>query len=160
MYVLALDSSTPAPLVSRLWPHPERGVTMEIESLATAVHEALEAHPLQADAGYAPEVKEAGIAYARHCRGAGEIRTAIGSRVPVSHTTLRKWLVAGAAESKGPALRLVPGAGPVFRSPQANSVPAGTPVPVSPDSPPVSPRESVMLHAHLTPCQWFEGSRG
>ena len=81
---------------------------MEIESLTAAVHEALEAHPLQADAGYAPEVKEAGIAYARHCRAAGEIQTAIGSRVPVSHTTLRKWLVAGAAESKGPALRLVP----------------------------------------------------
>lgn len=81
---------------------------MDLEALATAVHQALEAHPPRPDGGYATEVREAGLAYARACRASGETWRAAADRVPISTTTLGKWIRGAAAPSNDEPLQLVP----------------------------------------------------
>ncbi len=101
---------------------------MDLEALAAAVHDAVVEHPLQPDGGYALEVREAGAAYARASREAGETWAATAKRVPISTTTLSKWLRRSEASQAAQALQLVPvvvsDPGPPFGS--------GLPVLVSP----------------------------
>ena len=101
---------------------------MDLEALAAAVHQALESHPLEPDQGYAPEVREAGLAYTRACRAAGETWVATARRVPISTTTLSKWMRRSEAPREGRALQLVP----VVVSEPVPPVGASHPVLVSP----------------------------
>jgi hypothetical protein len=81
---------------------------MDLEELAAAVHHAVETHPPRPDGGYPAEVKEAGLTYARASRAAGESWRIAASRVPISTTTLGKWVRRAATPSSGAALQLVP----------------------------------------------------
>jgi hypothetical protein len=81
---------------------------MDLEALASAVHQALETHPPHPDGGYPSEVMEAGLAYARASRAAGESWRIAASRVPISTTTLGKWVRRATTPSNDKALQLVP----------------------------------------------------
>ena len=81
---------------------------MDLEALAAAVHQALESHPLEPDQGYASEVRDAGLEYTLASQAAGETWKAAASRVPISTTTLSKWVRRSERRPGGEALQLVP----------------------------------------------------